>query len=216
MTSPRHQRNSTEAGFSLVEVIVALALLALMAAMLAGIVNGSRQVFGMLLRNDAANSTGPVQTYLRSVFSQALVVASDAPQARLSGLTGQPGHVVFTTSYAGRGQLEGVYLVDLGLHPSLDGSAGYDLVATRSLARGRSEDGTPLSAATQRTALLTHVAHLSLAYYGRRDLSSEDWLWLDEWPFPDRLPSLVRVDVVFGSRDPRSWHRLQIPLPMAN
>lgn len=213
-----NQTTRADAGFTLIEVIVALALLSLMAALLAGIVNGSRQMLGFLERNDAANSVEPVQSYLRSAVSQTVILVDPAGglsrSASVVGLKGEPDHIVFATSYSLRGQYEGLYQIDIGLTRTAGGQQGLDLVASQTLVRGDGSD-VQFPVAVQRSTLLANVAGVSFAYFGRRDAAIDDWEWQTDWPYSDRLPSIVRIDVRFASGDPRTWHRLQVPLQMS-
>lgn len=216
MSAERPLNPGDDQGFTLIEVLVGLALLALTAAMLAGIVTGSRQVFRLLSSNEAAASVSPVQTYLRAALAHTVAVneRGDSPVALPSGLMGRADAVEFSTTYAQHGAFEGVYRVRLGLRPHSNGAL-FDLVVSQSLLRppGPSPAG---AEAGQATVILANVAGLHIRYFGKADVVDERPDWLDQWNATDRLPVMVGIRVRFAHGDARVWHPLDVRLNLGS
>ena len=204
-------RCPSDHGFSLIEVIVALALLALMVSMLTAIVVGSRQVLGIVRHSDAVSAVGSVQTYIRSTLSHAMML--DTPATQTTGFEGSRQTISFLTTHSLQGQFEGLYRITIGLGPTRP-SPTYDLVVTQTLLRPGGPDNAPLAETTQST-LLPNVTGVLLGYFGRPDAAVDEWQWLADWPFTDRLPELVRIDVSFAPDDQRVWHQLVVAIQQA-
>ena len=125
-----------EAGFTLIEMIIALALLSLISAMLAGSVAGTRNVLAFIERNNAASAVLPAQGYLRSAFARTIPAKlGSGPSGRTPVLLGEPAHVRFKTFFAPRGQVEGLYDIEVGLAPATGRASGFDLVVIQTLRR---------------------------------------------------------------------------------
>ena len=101
-------RAPPDAGFTLIEMIVALALMSLIVGLLASSVRGTRQVLAFIDRNNVTGAVPPAQSYLLSSFAQT-VSAQQAGADRPPALLGEPARVRFTTSHAPQGQIEGLY-----------------------------------------------------------------------------------------------------------
>ena len=66
----------SEAGFTLIEIIVALALLSLIMGILAGSVKTARNVLAVIEANNTHSAIVPAQSYLRSAFAQTVSAKS--------------------------------------------------------------------------------------------------------------------------------------------
>ena len=156
---PRAVSRTEQAGFTLIEMIVALALLALVAGLLAGTVRSTRNVMAAIERINAASAVLPAQTYLRSALAQTLPARQSALIGDLTpGLSGGPSGVRFKTFFAPRGQLEGVYRIGVGLEPMPDRSGAYNLIVTQTLLRPAPADGSSALAPSLTSTLASNVA----------------------------------------------------------
>ena len=209
------RRAPPDAGFTLIEMIVALALMSLIVGLLASSVRGTRQVLAFIDRNNVTGAVPPAQSYLLSSFAQT-VSAQQAGADRPPALLGEPARVRFTTSHAPQGQIEGLYHVELRLEPMSGRSPPFDLVAIHTLARPAQADGEDLPAPSRRSILASNVVAASFEYYGTVDGEPDQWRWLDSWSSADRLPRLVRIDVRFAPGQPQTWRRLEFPLQLAD
>ena len=72
----------------------------------------------------------------------------------------------------------------------------------------------PSDAAERSRALLSGVRDIRIGYYGAvRD--GEEPSWRDAWPSPDRLPSLITLELAFAGSDRRMWPALSVALRLA-
>ncbi len=214
---PNFDPDTGEAGFTLVEMVVALALLALITAVLAGSISGARRVLAMIERNNVANSVVAAQNYLRATFAQALpMAAEDTAEGRVPAFAGGPANVRFATTHVPRGQFEGVYRVEIGLEPSTARDRAFDLVVTQTMIRNAPSDGAPSPVLSRRSTLVPNIQRVSFSYFGVVGDAEDQFQWQTLWSKPDRLPRLVRIDVTFDEGDPRIWLRLQVPVYLSD
>ncbi len=214
---PNFDSETGEAGFTLVEMVVALALLALIMALLAGSINIARRVLATIETNNAANSVVAAQNYLRATFAQAFPLApEDTAEGRVPSFAGGPANVRFATTHVPRGQVEGVYRVEIGLEPSTVRNRAFDLVVTQTMIRNAPSDGESSPVLSRRSTLVPNIQRVSFSYYGVVGDAEDQFQWQTFWSKPDRLPRLVRIDVTFGAGDPRIWLRLQVPLHLSD
>ena len=173
------------AGFTLVELLVALALLGLI---LAGLAAGMRQVLRVQDAQeritDGTGELDAVDRTLRRLFAQAEPGTPQVP-----GLRGTPSSASFTTTLpaavAGGTGLADVALVVDGRH--------------RLLLRWTAHRyGVPFNpaVAVREAELLRGVEQLDVAYWSGG--------WRRSWEEPD-LPALVRIRLAFAPGDPRRW-----------
>lgn len=196
-----------EAGFSLMEVIVALALLSMIMALLAGAIKGARDVVGFIERSAAASAVVPAQTYLRSVLAKAAPVAP--------GLMGDATSLRVRTFHALRGQLEGLYQIEIALEPVAGRPSVSDLVAIQSPVRAAAPDGSAADVASLKFRLLANVQSVAFSYFGASDEAPDQLTWLAEWTARSGLPRLVRVEVTMAPGQPQVWRQLDFPIQLA-
>lgn len=214
-TSPSYPQS--EAGFTLIEMLVALVLVSLSAGILAGSVRGARTVLAFIERNNAASAIVPAQNYLRHALAQTVPAqpgrgGDDRPPV----LLGEPERIRFNTYYAPRGQLDGLYQVDVRLERTGERGDVFDLVAVQTLLRPGNSEGTDIPPPSRKSTLATNVRELSISFFGIDDDEPEHLQWLPSWSAVERLPRLVRIDVAFTQDQSRIWHRLEVPLHLSN
>jgi general secretion pathway protein J len=205
-----------DAGFSLMEVIVALALLSLITAMLAGSIKSTRSILAMIDRNTTASALLPAQSYLRAALTQTVPApGASAPDATPS-LTGEPASIRFRTLYSPKGLIEGLYDIQVRLEPSANRAQLFDLVVRQKLARQQPPAGPDETAHHLRSVLASNVRSVSFRYFGADTLSSDEADWSQTWSSAERLPRLVRVEVTFAPDEAQSWRALDFPLQLAD
>ena len=211
---PATSYQSCEDGFSLIEVIVGLAILSIIMGILAGGVQASRNVLGFIERMNAANAVLPAQSFLRSALAQTSLSTLAVNTDNMPGLQGDSTHFHIKTFYAMRGQAEGFYHLDVHLEQRKN-SPAFDLVAVQSPVRPPPADGEAFEVPSLRLKLAANVRAVHFEYFGTSDGQSGDWQWFDSWSATDRLPRLVRVDVTLAPGEAQLWRRLEFPLQLA-
>jgi prepilin-type N-terminal cleavage/methylation domain-containing protein len=201
-----------EAGFTLLEMLVALALLAVIAALLVAAITSARQALNVVDRRGTQASVPAVQSVLRRLLVEARANLDVAEQAvPYRAFIGEPNKLGFVSSFVPQGQYGGLWRYEIALDASEGAAESSALVLTQQLVR-------PVSPATGqplRTVLINEVRALSVRYFGAEDKDSAPQ-WQDAWRHPYRLPRLVSVDVTFVRADGRQWTTLTVAFPLAD
>lgn len=163
----------TADGFTLLELMVALALLGLIALLLSGGVRfGARAWERSAEATAAAERVAAVQAILRRQLERIYPLADRGQPARPLAFSGTAEQIVF--------QAEGPERLGLGgLRPTVLRRDGDRLVLTW---QDRQE------------TLLTGLTRLRIDYYGTRD-RREPREWRDTWDTAAFLPGLIRIDL---------------------
>lgn len=192
------------AGFTLLELVVALAVLALLMLLLTGGVRSSLDLLDRAAtRSEAIEDLPLAHQALRRILAGAMPVtlpppANDEPaQIRFAGDASWLELVGHLPEPAGGG----TWRIALATH---DGDAGRALVL-----RWIPLDATEGSSPGGEAVLLEHIAGLRLAYLGD-DGPGLAPAWADSWRDRRRLPRLVRVEVSFPIGDDRLWPPLVV------
>jgi general secretion pathway protein J len=203
---PASPRGRAEAGLTLLELLVALALLALLFGLLQqGFTLGHRVWERASIRAAAAlDEVEAVQALLRE---------------RLAGI-----NAAWTLGNDGQVSLEGDSgrLAFDARPPEVMGPSTFFRYALTANAAGELElawrpdtDRRP-NAPWTRTAILSGIAGLEIAYFGqaRADTAAR---WRDGWRGQPRPPRLVRLRILFPPGDPRIWPDLVVePRPVVD
>jgi general secretion pathway protein J len=194
-TQPRRPRRRIEAGFTLVEALVAIALLGLAGAMMAqGLAVGER-----LWRSEARlAATGQevetAQTLLRDRIERLRPITRYQEGKARADMDGESGAIDFIA-----------LPLDVERPATL---RRYEL--SRTDAGELVLDGTPWRGGDpQRQVLLRGVDSLDLAYFGATREDPEPQ-WRTDWSGQPGPPRLVRVRVTFGTGDRRVWPDLVV------
>ncbi len=211
----RQPARARDAGFTLLEVLVALVLTAMLTAGLATAIQTARRVLSATERNASASDVLAAQGFLRASISEAFVAPTTVGSMDDISFVGTPARLAFATGYVPKGLHQGLYRLELALAPSALGEGLWDLVAREQPSRSPVATGTALPAAAHVSPLIQGIAAAKFAYFGKTDRDSEEEAWFDAWPQPDRTPRLVRLDISFPQGDPRLWPTLLMPLEQA-
>lgn len=197
---------AAEQGMTLIEALVALALMAMLSVGLLTTFRIGGRVYSQVSRLDAgARDSATVQQFLRHALEGAYP------------LHPHPGRL--TTQYGLEGSEQSVSF--LGPMPESSGSAGYfryeltletsekgwkDLLVRWSPARAGASAGT--SEGGNSEVLLQRVDSVEWSYLETVDPASNQPVtprWLTAWGATAGLPTLVRLRVQFPPGDARSW-----------
>jgi general secretion pathway protein J len=177
-------------GFTLLELIVAITVLVLMAAILAGVVKLSfRSV------NAGEKKIRSLERIRASLNLLEWQLNSQVPLAYAeNGETryyfyGSETTLEFSTNYARWGGQRGYVVASYRIEP---GESGRYRLNYLERMIGREE--------AQQAGLLEEMDKISFHYYDR-DPAQEQGLWREEWTDTRNIPEKVRVDLVWGGKD---------------
>lgn len=186
-------RARRESGFTLIEVLVSLALLALVLALAAGGVRYARSTWNAAARLDELAGSDMAETFLRARLAEAMPLY----EQRKSGVI----QVLF------QGTHDAVSFVA----PAPNGPVGgglyrYTLEAVPAANRGQSSlivklaphQGTltepMVGSTTDRHELMRNVKSVSFRYFGRGEIKAQP-AWHSAWTRTDAMPSLVEIAI---------------------
>ncbi|MET0258540.1 MAG: hypothetical protein ABW179_08155 [Methylobacterium sp.] len=176
-----------EAGTMLVELLVALALLALTALFIGQGIAAVRDMAPAGRRIEAAMQAAPVRDHLRQTLGEALPAP---PGGTAPGLRGDASAMEFLAPRDPLLETDGVGRVVLALEEAPD---GFALVERRRMERspGEARGAEPGDA----TVLLRGIAAARFSYAA--PIEDEGPQWREAWNRTDALPALVRIEVTF-------------------
>lgn len=209
------RRVNSEAGFTLLELLVALTLLGLVFAALFGEMRFATRAW------DAADAKLDRNSELLSVHS---FLRQRFQQIHVTSRTEEPDSIDSTAVFSGNGRS----MDFLGTMPANIADGGFYEISLSSEIGG---DGTDLFISWRpfdedRTSsvpdgpdnsrvLLRGIREVRFAYFGKsaETLAAQ---WWDIWPSRDTAPSLIRMQVLFEDDDRRSWPEMVVAPANAN
>lgn len=207
-----HRAGRPAAGLTLVELLVAMTLFAILSMALFGSLRfGAAAWQGGTSHSEAMNETMIVQSVLRRLLVHAKppLPGRRDPNAQAIFEAG-PERLVFVAPLSQHVGLGGLYRFELSKVP--DGQS-VGLLLTWQLYRPNDEQ--PFVAAdaesegSNERLLIAAAADIAFRYYGSVE-ADRDPDWLDEWPLDGLPPQLVAVDIGFAEDDARSWPELVV------
>jgi prepilin-type N-terminal cleavage/methylation domain-containing protein len=197
-------------GFTLVELLVALALVSLMATAILGGIDISRRIWQTGPEREFHAEIDAAAEALRTRLAETIpaVAPGDDGLARLV-FKGSPHDLVVVTLSDGRSEVGGMALTRIALAAQkADGGAtpvGQIRISSTVFRAGTAFAAMPADAAT--AALFHDVISFDLAYFG--DVTpGQPPEWQNQWLDRDHLPELVAIRIVL--RAPRESMNLSI------
>ena len=203
MTSKCPTRSRSTAGFTLVELLVAMTLIGLISvALFGGLRFGARAWEAGNERAESFSQLEVVQSLLRRELNLAdSLLGSDG---RFS-FEGTADRLLFTAPGPANFGLGGHYLFELA---SRDDGPRQDLMLRWRIYRAEQEVRLD-DEETEERALLEGIESLEIRYFGDpEDRGEPDWEV--EWEEQQRPPGLVQIRVTFPAGDDRVWPVLTI------
>ena len=183
--------DARDAGLTLIEMIVALAVGALVVAFLAEGTGLLRQFTRIGTVVSAEDETMAIRDHLRRTIGGAMRGAGSTQKA---GFAGVGDTVVFTAPGDRLLETGGPVRVTLAV---IAENGRASLVETRATPGGGDPKGR-----TRR--LVAGADRVAFSYYGSMS-GGTTAAWTTEWTDPESSPSLMRIDVAFPSGDRRRW-----------
>lgn len=191
----KQRRRRSLAGFTLVELLVAIALLGLITTLLiAGLQLGTASRDRVARASGELEDLRVIETFLRQRLVQALPFVSgsrrDLPQVRFEG---DENAVRFLVSSVFRDDARGVR----ELFVTLDGANGQRkslIVYDSPWVADDASAGGPADVKAERHVLLDAVTAIAFSYYGANPPQSKP-RWHRDWRGAASLPALIRIEL---------------------
>lgn len=188
-------RRQDEQGLTLIELLLSLAILAILTGFLAGGLAMARQAFGVDRASEMGSETSAAIRTVAALVGSALPVRSDTAGPKdatspkqASGFDGRSEAVAFVGLSEGRSLRGGPYKIVLR-------RSGSDLVADFTpFERARARDS--VEPAATRVVVLSGVRDVRIGYFGTLDPAVKP-AWRAGWSGAERLPDLVSIRIEF-------------------
>jgi prepilin-type N-terminal cleavage/methylation domain-containing protein len=192
-------RKSPCRGFTLIEVLVCLALMALVSVILVTSLRIGGHAWQRVAKNaEAVDDVQRAQAFLRAKLSS-LYPGPGVSERETSSALQSDGQFLAFSSIAPAGKAAGIARYRIAVSTS-----GHSLEITfDSEQYGHGTDRMFLS-----ETLLANVSSMEIQFYVRRD--AEPGQWLNHWERPSEIPRLIRIDVHLPESDSRHWPTLYI------
>jgi general secretion pathway protein J len=180
----------SQGGFTLLEVVLAMALLAAMLAMAwSGLAFALRSWDAGAGAGQRGSEARLSENFLRHELSELFPLRWKDPIALRFAFEGEPNRLRFASSRPAGLALGGLALVGLEVRAERPGEGS--LVMRRALPDDAAKDFGPLDKA-EPVVLFAGVKGVEFAYYGA-DSEIAEPRWYDRWPHATHLPWLVRL-----------------------
>jgi len=188
------------AGFTLIEVMVAMMLLGIMMLLLYSGLNFSLRAWNAGDANGRRVADSRVaDNFLRREVSEMYPMRWKDPNFLKYAFDGKQHALRFISSRRAGVSSGGLSVVGLDVEPGKEPRT-FDLVMRRAQVTGLVNDFSPLDAA-EPTVLVPDVDAVDFSYFGAlNDFTDPDWS--DEWKYDTRMPMLVRMTVHTTRADP--------------
>jgi len=192
-----------DAGFTLIELVVALALLALISGMLFGSLSmGARAWDGGEAKAADVSSMRQAQAFLREQIEAELPLRVKKGAELPLMFAGESNEIRYAAALPPRVQDGGAYFFRLAVAKNGEKS---QLILERTIPDPAATQNPEFTDA-EHSVLADGIAELKVSYYGR-DANAADVdapSWRDRWDDKQRLPLLMRIEVtpVKGARWP--------------
>jgi general secretion pathway protein J len=179
-------RRSGEQGLTLIELLLSLAILAILTGFLAGGLSMARQAFGADRASEIGSETSAAIQTVAALVGSALPARFDGagPKDAL-GFDGRGNAISFVGLSEGR-SLRG------GPHKIVLRRSGSDIVVDFAALNGARAKDSPAT----RVVVLSGVREIRIGYFGTVDAKVKP-AWRTDWVRAERLPDLVSIRIEF-------------------
>jgi general secretion pathway protein J len=183
-----------EDGFTLIEVLVSLVLLALVLGLLSGVVRFARGTWDAATRLDREAGYDIAASFLRARLGEALPLfeRTDTGAMRVAFSGSSDGLKFVTASQNGPA---GAGLYSLALEAAPVNNANQALLVRLAPYQPRGSIDTPL----EDHVLAENVKSVAFRYFGRKDRRIPP-AWQDIWSRTDALPEMVEMTINYADR----------------
>jgi len=186
-------QSSKEAGFTLVELLIALILLVVMSLMLFQVIHTTIHVSAISKQRTQKSSLEAAQSFIQNAIEQAVELEpSKNDGTKVVSLSGNRREIDFVSQYIVLGQFGGVHRYKIRFEAS--GSGGEQGRLVLKWSQYRSGQNTE-EVIWREEVLLDRVRKVSFGYFGRHN-NQRRREWHNLWQQTTLLPSLVSVRIV--------------------
>jgi general secretion pathway protein J len=182
-------------GFSLLELVIALSLLAIIAALLTGSLSMAARSWdgGEKKAGDVA-SMRQTQEFLREQITAELPLRLKKVAEMPLMFSGEHDEIRYAAALPPRVQEGGAWFFRLAVAKDGDKSR---LVLERTYPDPTALENPQFSADAERSVLADGIAELTITYFGRDEnaTDADTPTWRDRWDDKQRLPLLVKIEV---------------------
>ncbi|MEM7427468.1 MAG: prepilin-type N-terminal cleavage/methylation domain-containing protein [Pseudomonadota bacterium] len=193
-------RNS-ERGFTLLELLISLGLLALIIGFLFSSIGTLRRVWDNMETVAERSGHQAVRTYLQQRLSQAMfVLRREGGRGDVVAFEGGRDRVSFVAEADGALTVPGLYRVSIGVSEAPATSEGQTVYVEETLHRPRRRSRVDDSMSHRRT-LAEGVVDFRLRYFGSPTATGGEQAWFDSWTARRKLPRLIAVRLTVANPD---------------
>jgi general secretion pathway protein J len=197
MTASRHSK-----GFTLIEILVALALMAMIATILIASLEIGGHTWQRVTRaTDRIDEITLAQTILRDQLSAIYPDQRRRSGTEAGGFLSSDGSQIEFLGSAPLAQSDGIWRY----HLQLEQPSGTLTLRSRRDLRYLSAGG---NSDWSEEPLVRSVASVTIHFL--RESGESAAQWMDQWNDPHAVPRLIRVEVTFAPSDSRRWPPLYV------
>lgn len=205
----------TDEGFSLIELLIGIALAALIGVLLVQSLATARQGLAYHARLTHNGDILAARDYLQNVLLQAQPLAGNAGGNGELSFAGEPGMMSFLSTHVPNASYGGVYHVNLALEPSPSRDGKLDLIVRHRLYRPRGGGSDKDDSNASTVALVRNITAAEFQYFVPAvsgNGQNSQLAWSPNWRHATVLPALVAITMTFSPSDSRVWPRLNVPV----
>jgi Prokaryotic N-terminal methylation motif len=204
------KRRYTEVGLTLIELLVALALTALIMAAMPTALRLANRALGTVDSLDRDDAESAALDLVSRNLTQTLAIYERGRDGRLQVLFRGETNALTFVAPATLGPAGGVFRFELTTVEVTTGKPGVDVMLAWTLYRPPAAENVPRPERRERV-LIANAAEFSLNYFGSQRTDTEPE-WSTSWPATDTIPDLVEIRLAVPRSGGSAWRTIRVPL----
>lgn len=202
------RREHHRAGFTLLEILVALTLFGLIAVAVAGGIRFGARVWETGRQTaEASGEVHQAQSFVRQLLSGAILIPEDeGSEEALPSFLGEESRLLFSAAWLTSFDRAGIYQFEIALSPA--GEGGQDMVV-RWRGLQAAQQGADFGESEQSRTLLSSVERMGISYFGVVGEEKEP-AWHARWEDTGRLPQMVALKFAPSPPAQTAWPELVV------